>query len=387
MLRNLLYSLFFHIIFIAILILSSLEFDKKVFTTNITPLTINFLNENSIDDINELKTNNENDKVKNLTLEEKITLYSKIKDSKDDVDSIKVVYEKSSKKLSNKLGDKDYKKNVEENEFNYYCTPVYVPESRANTEEKIKLIENRLKREELRKKMKEKNAIPMVDVEAIKNIQKIEDVVKISQKPLIVKKKNNKTLEKDDTINKVVEQKITEKFDQQAEDKKNNEKTANNDINNEYDSGSISEITISDNIIDEKYNGLDISEIFNKNDYEKLKEVNDNKIDGKCTLSLREKVNIQRQIKGCYKMAILKSKKDSKAIVGLTIDITQDGIINMHSMKINKIVDNFNDEGFAIALDNAKSALVFCSPLRGLPSGKYKTWRRMMLVFDSNNLE
>ena len=40
-----------------------------------------------------------------------------------------------------------------------------------------------------------------------------------------------------------------------------------------------------------------------------------------------------------------------------------------------------------IAVDNAKSALIFCSPLRGLPAGKYKTWKQMTFVFDSNNLE
>ena len=98
------------------------------------------------------------------------------------------------------------------------------------------------------------------------------------------------------------------------------------------------------------------------------------------------KRNIQRQIKGCYKMAILRSKKDSKAVVALTVNIEKNGIVNMSNIKVNLVADDF-ENGYEIAVDNAKSALVFCSPLRGLPAGKYKTWRQMTFVFDSNNLE
>ncbi len=386
MLRNLLYSLFFHILFITLLALSTVELDRKTSpTTNITPLTINFLNENAIDDIKNIKSDNQSDKVKNLNLEEKIELYNKIKNLQNNADNNKIVYEKSAKKPTVKqqvISDDSINVETEENEFSYYYTPVYVAESKVNTEEKRKLIENMLKREELRKKMNEKNIVPKVDVALIKQVQKIEDIIKISQKPLVVKKKEDKKINGAATAPSAA----ISKSDTTASAQKSIQNILD-EVGYEDIDGLISEINISENQVDEKYRSLSLNEIFNQDDYNKLKEIEENKIDSKYILSLREKINIQRQIKGCYKMAILRSKKDSRAIVALTLNVAQDGIIDMNSVKVNKIVDNFDDEGFAIALDNAKSALVFCSPLRGLPSGKYKTWKRMVFIFDSNNLE
>lgn len=388
MLRNLLYSLFFHILFITLLALSTIDFSHKILSTNITPLTISFLNENAIEDIENLETDNENDKVKNLTLEEKIELYNKLKNLKEIEANAKNIYEKSDKKPIVKKIDNNLNIDTEENEFSYYYTPVYVAESKVNTEEKRKLIENRLKREELRKKMDEKNIIPKVNVSIMQQTQKLEDIIKISQRPLVVKKKEEEKNKSDTSVNIASN---TVANNQQTPDS-NVAGTATEDTtNNQQDikdlDDLISQINVSNNKIDEKYKDVNTNEIFSKEDYEKLKEIDENKIDSKYMLSLREKINIQRQIKGCYKMAILRNKKDSKAIVALTIEVAQDGIIDMHNIKVNKIVDNFNAEGFKIALDNAKSALVFCSPLRGLPSGKYKTWKHMTFIFDSNNLE
>ena len=301
-------------------------------------------------------------------------MYNKIKALKENEKDNRTIYEKSTKKIEKKKEeDNPNLGNTEENEFSYYHTPVYVAENKVNTEEKRKLIENRLKKQELRKKIKEKNIIPKVDTENMRQLKSINDIVKISQKPLVVKrdKKKEKNLEKEKEMvgNNVIA-------------KNNNEDNSSLDVNE-----LITEISLADNKLDAKYEGLNENQIFSEEDYKKLKEIEDNKADTKYMLSLREKRNIQRQIKGCYKMAILRSKKDSKAIVALTIKVEQDGIINMNSIKVNKIVDNFDKDGFDIAVENAKSALVFCSPLRGLPIGKYKTWKQMTFVFDSNNLE
>lgn len=394
MLRNLLYSLFFHILFITLLALSTIDFSNRIIASNITPLTISFLNENAIEDVEALKTDNENDKVKNLTLEEKIELYNKLKNLKEIEENAKNIYEKSDKKPIAKKNENNSNIDTEENEFSYYYTPVYVAESKVNTEEKRRLIENRLKREELRKKMEEKNIVPKVDIATMQQTQKLEDVIKVSQRPLVVKKKEEEN--KSNTATNVASnavvgnQQILDNKEQQTVAKTDNQKT-DEDTNNQQDAKDlddlISQINISNNSIDEKYRDVNTDEIFSQEDYDKLKDIDENKIDSKYMLSLREKINIQRQIKGCYKMAILRNKQDSKAIVALTVEVAQDGIIDMHNIKVNKIVDNFNAEGFEVALDNAKSALVFCSPLRGLPSGKYKTWKHMTFVFDSNNLE
>ncbi len=373
MLRNLLYSFFFHIMFIALLFLSTVEFDTKIVKTEATPLTINFLNENIIDNIKEIKTKSEDSRVKDLSIDEKIELYNKIKAVKDAEKNNKIIYEKSTKKVAKKkVEDEASVSSNDENEFSYYYTPVYVAEDKVNTEEKRKLIENRLKREELRKKMKEKNIVPKVDTANLKQIKSMDDIIKVSQKPLVVRK-NKKVEKKLEKEKKVVDTVINEN---------NVEDDSSLDINE-----LITEISVANNIIDDKYKGLSEDQIFSEEDYKKLKEIDDNKADTKYMLSLREKRNIQRQIKGCYKMAILRSKKDSKAIVALTVKVEQDGIINMNSIKVNKIVDNFDKAGFDVALENAKSALVFCSPLRGLPIGKYRSWKQMTFVFDSNNLE
>jgi len=359
---------------VALILLSAIEFDTKVIKTEPTPLTISFLNENMLDNIKEIKTKNEDSRVKNLTIDEKIELYNKLKTiNTSKTSSNRVIYEKSTKntgKTNNRMPSNDV--NSDENVFSYYYTPVYVAEDRVNTEEKRKLIENRLKRQELRKKLKERNIIPNVDTTNLKQIKSMNEIITISQKPLVVKKdkKIQKNLEKEDrNINTIVS--------------KDNEDTPSRSNVNEL----ITEISMAEGTIDEKYEGLDKDRIFNDEDYEKLKEMNEDKADTKYMLSLREKKNIQRQIKGCYKMAILRSRKDSKAIVALTVKVEQDGIINMNSIKVSKIVDNFDEAGFDVALDNAKSALVFCSPLRGLPIGKYRSWKQMTFVFDSNNLE
>ena len=391
MLRNLLYSIFFHIMFIALLFLTTIEVDKSVvITEKVAPLTISFLNENTIQEVDNIKTKNEDDRVKNLSIDEKVELYNKIKRLKEAEEKRDALYRKLpelAKKRKNYEKSQQENINIEavENEFSYYYTPVYVAEDKVNTEEKRRLIENRLKREELRQKMRENGIVPNVDVEAIKKTQKIEDVIKVSQKPLVVKnKKEEKKEEKKQTENKEEYVAIIEYSDNKKEE---NKKYSEEDYNINIDE-IITEISMADNAIDDKYKGLSEDQIFSEEDYKKLKEIEANsQIENKYMLSLREKRNIQRQIKGCYKMAILRSKKDSKAIVGLTIKVARDGIINMNDIAVNKISNDVNEKDFNIALDNAKSALVFCSPLRGLPAAKYRSWRQMTFIFDSNNLE
>ena len=375
--------------FIALLFVSTVEFDAKIVSFEATPLTISFISDDTIDNIKDIKVKEENKKVKNLTLDEKIDLYNKIKNNKiieahKKKEANKVVYEKTTKKpIPTK---KENSIPSDENEFSYYYTPVYVAEHKINTEEKRRLIENRLKREELRKKMKERNVVPQsIDTKKISNEETVDEIIQKSQKPLVVKKPEKKI----DKSKKEEEKKEIKKIEEVKEENKEviEEEYSDTDSTTSNIDELITEISISDNEIDEKYKEIKEDEIFNEEDYKKLKELNENKADSKYILSLREKKNIQRQIKSCYKMAILRSKKDSKAVISLTVRVEKDGIINMNNIKVVKILDNSGTENSNIALDNAKSALVFCSPLRGLPAGKYKSWKQMTFVFDSNNLE
>jgi hypothetical protein len=109
-------------------------------------------------------------------------------------------------------------------------------------------------------------------------------------------------------------------------------------------------------------------------------------------LSLRERINIQMQIKSCYKMAILKSGLDSKDKVLINVFLKRDGNIDMTKTEIvdddkYKNSTQGEKEKFYIAVENAKNALIFCSPLRNLPDNKYKVWREMSLEFDSQNIQ
>ena len=381
MLRNLLYSIFFHIIFVALIILSTTDFSSEVSQMEITPLTINFMSENDLDALEKNKATKVDDRVKDMSLDEKIDLYDKIKNSKKlkENKENKVIYEKSDK-IARKEQTEKILDNNEENEFSYYYTPVYVSEDKVNTEEKKKLVENKLKREELRKKLKDRKMIPDINPDDIQQMQTLDEVIKISQKPLIVKKKQEKKeeIKKDIASNDVPQNtnlvNTTSEIIEESVQKNDNLDDLVNEMN---------EIPV----IDAKYNNLSQNQIFSDEDYQKLKDTENDGEDSKYMLSLREKRNIQRQIKGCYKMAILRSKKDSKAIVGLTVQVSENGNINMENINVNKIVDNFDEMSFNIAVDNAKSALVFCSPLRGLPVAKYRIWKQMTFVFDSNNLE
>ena len=408
MLRNLIYSFCCHILFIAFLFISTFEFAEKISTTKATPLTISFINDNSIEDLEKVETGQEDERVKDLKLEEKVDLYNKLKNQEEIQKEIERISQNDNNveqnienNINNKInnngnnleenkqnqgsqGNKNEniengEANTELNEFNYYNTPVYVAEDKVNTEEKRKLIENRIKKEELRKKIKERNAVPDINFEELKQIQDMNTIVKLSLKPLhIAKEKNEKRMAK--AANMLEEEQVMV-----ANENKDDQNNNSDEIISEVDKMAL-EMDIKNNIIDEKYAGLDEKNIFNKEDIEKLKEIEEEKNDKKYSLSLREKRNIQRQIKGCYKMAILRSKKDSKAVVALTVNIEKNGIINMNNIKVNMVVDDF-ENGYEVAVDNAKSALVFCSPLRGLPAGKYRSWRQMTFVFDSNKLE
>lgn len=410
MLRNLIYSFCCHILFIAFLFISTFEFAEKISTTKATPLTISFINDNSIEDLEKVESGQEDERVKELKLEEKVDLYNKLKNQEEiqkEIERISQNDNNMEQNIENEINNDDINNNeindnnttknsqnqnlehdrntenndeiVELNEFNYYNTPVYVAEDKVNTEEKRKLIENRIKKEELRKKIKERNAVPDINFEELKQIQDMNTIVKLSLKPLhIAKEKNEKRMAK--AANMLEEEQVMV-----ANENKDDQNNNSDEIISEVDKMAL-EMDIKNNIIDEKYAGLDEKNIFNKEDIEKLKEIEEEKNDKKYSLSLREKRNIQRQIKGCYKMAILRSKKDSKAVVALTVNIEKNGIINMNNIKVNMVVDDF-ENGYEVAVDNAKSALVFCSPLRGLPVGKYRSWRQMTFVFDSNKLE
>ena len=102
------------------------------------------------------------------------------------------------------------------------------------------------------------------------------------------------------------------------------------------------------------------------------------------TLSIRETINIQSQLKLCYRRALEESGFESKTKIVIRIEISQDGYIQND---LDEMIDieKYNNpvyKDYKIVIDNIKRALDLCSPLRNLPIEKYDSWKEIILQFD-----
>ncbi len=100
-------------------------------------------------------------------------------------------------------------------------------------------------------------------------------------------------------------------------------------------------------------------------------------------LSVREKFNIQSQLKRCYARAIDETKLSSNVKISLKVHLGEDGYIESD---LDDIIDNeiYNDPkeiNYKIAIDNARRAIDLCSPLRNLPLDKYYIWKEVIFEF------
>jgi outer membrane biosynthesis protein TonB len=102
------------------------------------------------------------------------------------------------------------------------------------------------------------------------------------------------------------------------------------------------------------------------------------------TLSIRETINIQSQLKLCYKRALEESGFESKTKIVIKIEISQDGYIqnDLDEMVDLEKYNNPIHKDYKIVIDNIKRALDLCSPLRNLPIEKYDSWKEIILQFD-----
>ena len=102
------------------------------------------------------------------------------------------------------------------------------------------------------------------------------------------------------------------------------------------------------------------------------------------TLSIRETINIQSQLKLCYKRALEESGFESKTKIVIRIEISQDGYIqnDLDEMVDLEKYNNPIHKDYKIVIDNIKRALDLCSPLRNLPIDKYDSWKEIILQFD-----
>jgi hypothetical protein len=111
-------------------------------------------------------------------------------------------------------------------------------------------------------------------------------------------------------------------------------------------------------------------------------------------LLVREKFNIQNQIKRCYQNA-LKEDGNNKMAIYAHIFIAKNGFINtdliiFKEFAKNKNLSNTEDadknqvdiEQYNKAIKTVKKALKFCNPIRNMPQDKYNVWKEIDLQFD-----
>jgi hypothetical protein len=137
------------------------------------------------------------------------------------------------------------------------------------------------------------------------------------------------------------------------------------------------------NLSDSKNN--DEKEFFNMMNLKVFKNITDD--NQGANLSTRETINIQSQLKLCYKRAIEESGFESKNKVVIKLQISREGYIEND---LDEMIDleKYNDPNFKdykIVIDNIRRALDLCSPLRNLPIDKYDSWKEIILQFDINN--
>jgi colicin import membrane protein len=103
-------------------------------------------------------------------------------------------------------------------------------------------------------------------------------------------------------------------------------------------------------------------------------------------LSAREKLNIQSQLRRCYKMAINEAQLDGKIKVIVKVQIDRDGIIDFpfDQMVDSNRYNNPTEIDYKKVVDSVRKAVDFCSPLRNLPPEKYDAWKDVVLEFNDD---
>lgn len=324
MIRNLLYSFCIHLLFLLILVFNNdinKLFNKKVINVNSLNINSNFLEKN---DINATDV----DFFPNLTLDEKIELYKIAKENEYDPKSPEV--SNNDKEIKDFIDNK-VSKNGTSGGYVLYLGPTdYKKYILKKNEEKIK--------EQLNKEAEEKLRLD----EIISNLS-VETIQKMSET--------------------VEETKLSENSKNEQKEIKNEQKSAEKNIN------------------------IDPDKIFTKDDIEKIKEITKNEINNQVALSFREKNNIQNQLIFCYKNALVQTSIPSKVAVSVTIKLFPNGIIDTKKIHV-KIIDNenkFTTRDYDNAIKNAKIALAYCNPLRNMPTNKYSSWQNINFVFDVIN--
>lgn len=350
MIRNLLYSLCLHILFILIFFFNDTinnAINKKITQINTVDIDVNFLEDNKI------KTTKE-DVFSNLSLQDKIKLYKLSKEAQDKnvLPTISNTTIKNSERVSGikNVLDKNTKDNVR---YVLYLGPtdynILLQKQQVEIEKQEMIKQEQIKQQQKEEKDKLENIIASVNVDTV--IEKLDKKINSSD----------------------IQQKKTNNTEQVVKTENDNKTTKQEQV-----------ITTQQNKVDDSMLlNVDINKIFTKEDIKQIKEIIKTE-QYNFGLSTREKFSVQNQLVSCYKNAIIQTGKKSVVKTSVTIKLFMDGIINSKEIKIRVIDDKnkFSAEDYDVAINNAKIALAYCNPIRNLPRTKYQGWQNINFVFD-----
>lgn len=99
-------------------------------------------------------------------------------------------------------------------------------------------------------------------------------------------------------------------------------------------------------------------------------------------LSVREKYNIQSQLRGCYHHSLQDNYNNNFAIT-IKVTVLPDGTISFDSDKIIDMVryKDPKEKAYRDMMDGIIKTLEFCSPLRNMPADKYDVWKEFTIQF------
>lgn len=350
MIRNLLYSLCLHILFILIFFFNDTinnAINKKITQINTVDIDANFLEDNKI------KTTKD-DVFSNLSLQDKIKLYKLSKEAQDKnaLPTISNTIIGNSKQVSSIKNVLD--KNTKDNRgYVLYLGPtdynILLQKQRVEIEKQETIKQEQIRQQQKEEKDKLENIIASVNVDTV--IEKLDK--EINSSDIQQKKSNNR--------------------EQAIKTEKNNKTTKQGQV-----------ITTQQNKVDDSMLlNVDINKIFTKEDIKQIKEIIKTE-QYNFGLSTREKFSVQNQLISCYKNAIIQTGKKSVVKTSVTIKLFMDGIIDSKEIKIRVIDDKnkFSAKDYDVAINNAKIALAYCNPIRNLPRTKYQSWQNINFVFD-----
>jgi len=97
-------------------------------------------------------------------------------------------------------------------------------------------------------------------------------------------------------------------------------------------------------------------------------------------LSIREKINIQTQIRACYQRAIIDSGFANEVKIAIKAKIDREG--NITVIDNNKLQHKENNQKFRNAIENAERTIELCSPLRNVAQDKIELVKEVIFEFE-----